>query len=119
MESTESIAVSTFTETFLGEDVHFYVLKLKESCFIWIGGASASFKTLVAAVTTRMTTEPICTQLLGDMTNTAGSNLAKRLVKKTKCQCFLSLNVSDASLHPLIEQYLVKCIEAERSKFFL
>ena len=64
MESTESIAVSTFAETFLGEDVHFYVLKLKESCFIWIGGASASFKTLVAAVTTRMVVAPCHLQLV-------------------------------------------------------
>ena len=37
--------------------------------------------------------------------------------KKTGCQCFVSLNVPDTSLHPLIEKYLLTTIDRERNTF--
>ena len=52
MEGTD-VAVKTFSEDFLGERVHFYVLRLKQSFLLWIG-TGATFKSLAVAMSTRL-----------------------------------------------------------------
>ena len=53
MEKSDGVAVKTFSEDFLGEHVHFYVLRLKESFLLWIGTA-ANFRSLAVAMNTRL-----------------------------------------------------------------
>ncbi len=46
------VAVKNFSETFAGVQVHFYVLRLKQSFLVWIG-TDATFSTLAVAMNTR------------------------------------------------------------------
>lgn len=38
--------------------------------------------------------------------------------KKTGCQCFVSLNITDSTLHAKIEDHLVKSINTNPSTFY-
>lgn len=49
---SESVAVNTFKEKILGFDVHFYVLRLQQSFFLWIG-TEPHLETLSVAMPTR------------------------------------------------------------------
>ena len=54
MEDAPGVAVKTFSESFLGQNVHFYVLRLKESFLLWVG-TEATFKTLAVAMNIKLT----------------------------------------------------------------
>lgn len=113
----DSVAVKTFSSRLSNQNVHFYVLKLKESYLLWIG-TDASFRTLAIAMNSRLDPEPICTQLLGASTDNAAGNLAQKLVKRFGRHCFVSMNVQDATLHPMIEDYVSKMLDKEPQNFF-
>lgn len=49
---TERVAVNTFKEKILGFDVHFYVLRMQQSFFLWIG-TEPHLETLSVAMPTR------------------------------------------------------------------
>ena len=48
-----------FSKTFLGQEVHFHVLKLKQSFLLWIG-TNVSFKALAVAMQTRLVCLSAC-----------------------------------------------------------
>lgn len=52
MEGAAGVAVRNFSEHLLGQQVHFYILRLKESFLLWIG-TDLTFKTLAVAMNTR------------------------------------------------------------------
>lgn len=52
MEEAVGLTVRTFSETFVGERVHFYVLRLKQSFLVWVG-TDTTFSTLAVAMNTR------------------------------------------------------------------
>ena len=59
MEGEAGVAVKTFSETFLGQNVNFYVLRLKQSFLLWVG-TEATFTTMAAAMNIKFVSE-ICT----------------------------------------------------------
>lgn len=112
----DAVAVKTFSSKLSSQNIHFYILKLKESYLLWIG-TDTSFRTLAIAMNSRLDTEPLCTQLLGDSTDNAAGNLAQRLVKRYGHRCFVSMNVQDTTLHPIIEDYVIKMLDKEPQNF--
>ena len=46
------VSVNTFKEKILGFDIHFYVLRMQQSFFLWIG-TEPNLETLVVAMQTR------------------------------------------------------------------
>lgn len=48
----EGVGVSTFKEKILGFDIHFYVLRMKQSFFLWIG-REPNLEALSVAMQTR------------------------------------------------------------------
>ena len=51
MES-EEVRVTTFSEVLGGQEVHFYILRMKQSFLLW-AGTDGSFATLSVAMNTR------------------------------------------------------------------
>ena len=62
MEGEAGVAVKTFSETFLGQNVNFYVLRLKQSFLLWVG-TEATFTTMAAAMNIKFVSE-ICIMLI-------------------------------------------------------
>ena len=52
----DGVDVRTFSEAFFGEQVHFYVLRLRKSFLVW-AGYGASFQALAVAMSTRHVSE--------------------------------------------------------------
>lgn len=49
-----SFDVNNFVDNLLDQEVHFQVLKMKESFFVWIGSAAAKMEGLAVAMTTNI-----------------------------------------------------------------
>lgn len=63
MEGVAGVTVKTFSETFMGQNVNFYVLRLKQSFLLWVG-TEATFTTMAAAMNIKFVSEctsNICT----------------------------------------------------------
>lgn len=96
--------VHTFSDTLLDQTVHFQVLKMKDSLYIWIG-SSPELSSLAVAMCTRYDSVPSVANLLGSKADLNSSTLAQRLAKKTKKQCFVSYNVpTENMMLSLVEQ---------------
>lgn len=96
--------IHTFSDTLLDQTVHFQVLRMKDSLYIWIG-SSPELSSLAVAMCTRYDSVPSVANLLGSKADLNSSTLAQRLAKKTKKQCFVSYNVpTENMLLSLVEQ---------------
>lgn len=94
----------SFSDTLLDQIVHFQVLRMKDSLYIWIG-SSPELSSLAVAMCTRYDSVPSVANLLGSKADLNSSTLAQRLAKKTKKQCFVSYNVpTENMLLSLVEQ---------------
>ncbi|XP_064393699.1 proteasome assembly chaperone 4-like [Halichondria panicea] len=101
----EVITTKQFSKTLLGCEIHFYILRMKQSVLVWIGRIS-SFKHLSVAMKSRLDSQPISSQLIGDSTDTSSSNLSRVLALKGGCQCFVSVNIADESVRLLAEEHI-------------
>lgn len=93
----QGITTNQFSKSLLGCEVHFLILRMRQSFLLWIG-TEPSFKTLAVAMKSRLNlvkcalcvllpdkhahtqdSQPICTQLLGDTRSMSSSSLSKSL----------------------------------------
>lgn len=95
----------TFSDTFLDQTVHFQILKMTDSFFMWIGSSPAEMSSLAIAMCTKYDSVPSVANLLGSKADLNSSTLAQRLAKKTNKQCFVSYNIpTENMLLELVEQ---------------
>eukprot|EP00128_Syssomonas_multiformis_P006189 Colp12_sorted_trinity150504_noHs@15791 len=94
-----------FTEQFMDQFMHFQVLALDQSYFVWVG-LEAKMGNLTVAMPPKYSSMPSASQLMGSPLDEASINLARRLAVATKKQVFVSLNlpVQDSGIAPMFAE---------------
>uniref|UniRef100_A0A224YWI1 Proteasome assembly chaperone 4 n=1 Tax=Rhipicephalus zambeziensis TaxID=60191 RepID=A0A224YWI1_9ACAR len=83
-----------FSRHFNGNSVHFLVLRMESSFFLWVGSQSGCFKNLSVAMSTAFEKAPTACSLMGDASDLTSNALAAKLAKRTgDRQVFVSYNV--------------------------
>ncbi|XP_077993716.1 proteasome assembly chaperone 4-like [Glandiceps talaboti] len=116
--STPGVQVYNFSDNLLQQLVHFHVVKLLDSFFLWVGTDTLSFSSLAVAMTTKMDSVPASSSLLGEVSDTPSISLAQKLSKKTKKQIFVSYNLPTTQMMlPLVEQRILEEMNIHPEKF--
>merc|ERR1712224_569777 len=86
------VAVHNLSSVHFDRVVHFHIIDLDGSFFLWIGDTSLSFEDLQVACPTRYDTMSPVTTLCGELDG-PGTTLAQMLSKRFKVPVFLSYNL--------------------------
>ncbi|XP_061184476.1 proteasome assembly chaperone 4-like [Saccostrea echinata] len=106
-----------FSDKIMEKVVHFQVLKLKESFYIWIC-TSNKLGNLAVAMQTKFSSIPSGAVLLGPADSHCFT-IAQRLAKKTGKQVFVSGSVDyDQLMLPLIEKRIGQELQNFPEKFY-
>lgn len=94
-----AVAVHNFSSICLDKLVHFHILELSGSFFLWIGDSSLGFEDLQVACPNAYEALPPVTTLMGDLDG-PGSTFAQMMSRRFKVPVYLSYNLdaSDSSL---------------------
>ncbi|XP_022442266.1 proteasome assembly chaperone 4 isoform X1 [Delphinapterus leucas] len=121
-----NVTLHNFSARLWEQLVHFHVMRLTDSLFLWVG-ATPHLRNLSVAMCTRYVSAagglwdpiPVSTALLGDMSDTTSTGLAQRLARKTSKQVFVSYNLpnTDSSFTLLVENRIKEEMEAFPEKF--
>jgi hypothetical protein len=114
-----SFEIHSFGTEIADTPVHFQILKMENSLFIWIGsGVDPTFNDLGMALNTNYDRLPLSTRLMGAHTDMTSLNLASRLAKKFQRAVYVSYNLpSDRLILPAIEKRLQEEMKAHPEKF--
>uniref|UniRef100_A0A5F5Q3T9 Proteasome assembly chaperone 4 n=1 Tax=Equus caballus TaxID=9796 RepID=A0A5F5Q3T9_HORSE len=72
------VSLHNFSARLWEQLVHFHVMRLTDSLFLWVG-ATPHLRNLAVAMCTRYDSIPVSTSLLGDTSDTTSTGLAQRL----------------------------------------
>uniref|UniRef100_A0A4X1SPW1 Proteasome assembly chaperone 4 n=2 Tax=Sus scrofa TaxID=9823 RepID=A0A4X1SPW1_PIG len=72
------VSLHNFTARLWEQLVHFHVMRLTDSLFLWVG-ATPHLRNLAVAMCTRYDPIPVSTALLGDTSDPTSTGLAQRL----------------------------------------
>ncbi|XP_052584542.1 proteasome assembly chaperone 4 isoform X3 [Peromyscus californicus insignis] len=72
------VSLHNFSARLWEQLVHFHVMRLTDSLFLWVG-ATPQLRNLAVAMCSRYDPIPVCTSLFGDTSDTTSSGLAQRL----------------------------------------
>lgn len=108
-----------FSRHFNGAPVHFLVLRMDSSFFLWIGSQSRTMSNLSVAMTTAYEKAPTASHLMGDASDPTSNALASKLSKRTGCQVFVSYNLAntDAATVNFVHECLVEELTLHPEKF--
>lgn len=107
----------TFSDTLLDQKVHFQILKMTDSLYVWIG-ISPEMDALAVAMCTKYDPVPSVVNLIGSKADLSSTTLAQRLAKKTNKQCFVSYNIpTENMLLGLVEQRINQEIKEKPQLF--
>ncbi|XP_048404016.1 proteasome assembly chaperone 4 [Stegostoma tigrinum] len=114
----QTLSVHNFSEKLSELTVHFHVLRMKDSFFLWVG-SSPILSNLAVAMCTKFDPMPVSTLMLGDSSDTTPNSVAQRLAKKTGKQVFISYNLpsTNASLSLQVENRIKEEMKAHPDKF--
>ncbi|XP_050037435.1 proteasome assembly chaperone 4-like [Dermacentor andersoni] len=119
--SSNSRGFSThqFSRHFNGNSVHFLVLRMDSSFFLWVGSQSGCLKNLSVAMSTAFEKAPTASCLMGDASDLTSNALAAKLTKRTGCQVFVSYNVpaTDAATVNFVHECIVEEMSLKPDKF--
>uniref|UniRef100_A0ABI7ZN38 Proteasome assembly chaperone 4 n=1 Tax=Felis catus TaxID=9685 RepID=A0ABI7ZN38_FELCA len=87
------VSLHNFSARLWEQLVHFHVMRLTDSLFLWVG-ATPHLRNLAVAMCNRYDSIPVSTSLLGDTSDTTSSGLAQRL------------DINEGSLLPCYQQNL-------------
>jgi hypothetical protein len=115
-----NFGVHNFVAEIAETPVHFQVLKMENSLFIWIGsGIDPAFSDLGMALNSSYGRLPLSTRLMGPNTDITSLNLASRLSKKFQRAVFVSYNLpSDRLILPAVEKRLQEEVMTYPEKFW-
>uniref|UniRef100_A0A2I3G3A1 Proteasome assembly chaperone 4 n=1 Tax=Nomascus leucogenys TaxID=61853 RepID=A0A2I3G3A1_NOMLE len=74
------VSLHNFSARLWEQLVHFHVMRLTDSLFLWVG-ATPHLRNLAVAMCSRYDSIPVSTSLLGDTSDTTSTGLAQRLGK--------------------------------------
>ena len=100
--------------------IAYWILKLADSFFIWIGpDNSPSFTDLSLAFLSKFQATPVVTKILGPTCDQSPSTFPQRLSRKLKKPVYLSYNISNGSqsVHDAIEKTLMEEIQNNTTVF--
>ncbi|XP_041040676.1 proteasome assembly chaperone 4 [Carcharodon carcharias] len=92
----QTLSVHNFSEKLSEQTVHFHLLSMKDSFFLWVGSAP-NLSNLAVAMCTKFDPMPVSTLVLGDASDTTPNSVAQRLAKKTGKQVFISYNLPSSN----------------------
>ncbi|XP_029418727.1 proteasome assembly chaperone 4 isoform X2 [Nannospalax galili] len=72
------VSLHNFSARLWEQLVHFHVMRLTDSLFLWVG-ATPHLRNLAVAMCSRFDSIPVCTSLFGDTSDTTSTGLAQRL----------------------------------------
>ncbi|XP_052584541.1 proteasome assembly chaperone 4 isoform X1 [Peromyscus eremicus] len=112
------VSLHNFSARLWEQLVHFHVMRLTDSLFLWVG-ATPQLRNLAVAMCSRYDPIPVCTSLFGDTSDTTSSGLAQRLARKTSKQVFVSYNLpnTDNNFTLLVENRIKEEMETFPEKF--
>lgn len=112
------VSLHNFSARLWEQLVHFHVMRLTDSLFLWVG-ATPHLRNLAVAMCSRYDSIPVCTSLFGDTSDTTSTGLAQRLARKTSKQVFVSYNLSntDSNFTLLVENRIKEEMETFPEKF--
>ncbi|XP_051025861.1 proteasome assembly chaperone 4 isoform X1 [Acomys russatus] len=112
------VSLHNFSAMLWEQLVHFHVMRLTDSLFLWVG-ATPHLRNLAVAMCSRYDSIPVCTSLFGDTSDTTSTGLAQRLARKTSKQVFVSynLNNTDSNFTLLVENRIKEEMETFPEKF--
>ncbi|KAF5925017.1 hypothetical protein HPG69_008693 [Diceros bicornis minor] len=136
------VSLHNFSARLWEQLVHFHVMRLTDSLFLWVG-ATPHLRNLAVAMCSRYDSIPVSTSLLGDTSDTTSTGLAQRLgmypqlvlqeqpdgdltvewnheaTRKTNKQVFVSYNLqnTDSNFALLVENRIKEEMEAFPEKF--
>nr|XP_012295706.1 proteasome assembly chaperone 4 isoform X1 [Aotus nancymaae] len=112
------VSLHNFSARLWEQLVHFHVMRLTDSLFLWVG-ATPHLRNLAVAMCSRYDSIPVSTSLLGDTSDTTSTGLAQRLARKTNKQVFVSYNLqtTDSNFALLVENRIKEEMEAFPDKF--
>ncbi|KAM9233388.1 proteasome assembly chaperone 4 [Dugong dugon] len=112
------VSLHNFSARLWEQLVHFHVMRLTDSLFLWVG-ATPQLRNLAVAMCNRYDSIPVATSLLGDTSDTTSTGLAQRLARKTNKQVFVSYNLqnTDSSFALLVENRIKEEMDAFPEKF--
>ncbi|KAM5320654.1 proteasome assembly chaperone 4 isoform 2-T2 [Glossophaga mutica] len=73
-----AVSLHNFSARLWEQLVHFHVMRLTDSLFLWVG-ATPHLRNLSVAMCSRYDSIPVSTSLLGDTSDTTSTGLAQRL----------------------------------------
>ncbi|XP_035882475.1 proteasome assembly chaperone 4 isoform X2 [Phyllostomus discolor] len=73
-----AVSLHNFSARLWEQLVHFHVMRLTDSLFLWVG-ATPHLRNLAVAMCSRFDSIPVSTSLLGDTSDTTSTGLAQRL----------------------------------------
>ncbi|XP_060706101.1 proteasome assembly chaperone 4 isoform X1 [Hemiscyllium ocellatum] len=73
-----TLSVHNFSEKLSEQMVHFHVLRMKDSFFLWVG-STPTLSNLAVAMCTKFDPMPVSTLILGDSSDTTPNSVAQRL----------------------------------------
>ncbi|XP_036901313.1 proteasome assembly chaperone 4 isoform X1 [Sturnira hondurensis] len=141
-----AVSLHNFSARLWEQLVHFHVMRLTDSLFLWVG-ATPHLRNLAVAMCSRYPwglrwpgraqislrdgalcslpgpeaedSIPVSTSLLGDTSDTTSTGLAQRLARKTNKQVFVSYNLqnADSNFALLVENRIKEEMEAFPEKF--
>uniref|UniRef100_A0A131YA99 Putative proteasome assembly chaperone n=1 Tax=Ixodes ricinus TaxID=34613 RepID=A0A131YA99_IXORI len=104
-----------FSRKFGEAVVHFLVLKMNKSFFLWIGSRRANLSNIAVAMKTAYDKVPTSTGLLGDPSDLTSTSLASKLASRTGCQVFVSCNLADPDKATV--NFVHECLAEEMTLF--
>ncbi|KAM6176491.1 proteasome assembly chaperone 4 isoform 2-T2 [Erethizon dorsatum] len=72
------VSLHNFSARLWEQLVHFHVMRLTDSLFLWVG-ATPDLRNLAVAMCSRYDPIPVCTSLFGNTSDTTSTGLAQRL----------------------------------------
>ncbi|KAK7504540.1 hypothetical protein BaRGS_00004026 [Batillaria attramentaria] len=116
--SDPQISVYNFSDTILGNNLYFHVIKLCDSFHICVGTAPVMKNMAVAMQTEFDRGAASGSILMGDLSDPVSLNMAQRLAKRTGKQVFVSCSVAyNQTLMPLLEKRIGEEIKDHPDKF--
>lgn len=115
--SCTNIKIHNFSASLLDYVVHFHVIQMRDSLFVWIG-KKPQLDNLSVAMCTKYESIPAVTRLMGDVSDLTSNTLAQKLARKSKKQCFVSYNLAPVNgLLELAERTLIKEMNDKQNLF--
>jgi len=115
LETPPSIGVKSFSQSVMGQELHFKLTLMDQCAHAWVG-LDADLTNFAVAIPTRFEPIPSTAELLGSALDSSSTGMAQRLAKKSGMQFFVSCNIpmsqDSQKMLAIVEKRILKEISA-------